>query len=236
MGKKSSVEEIRRRFDDDVERFSNLQTGQSATIDAPLVLSLVTEAAAHCTPHARDLVDVGCGAGNYALKMVEQLPGLNITLIDLSRPMLDRATARLKNAQSGELLPMQGDIREIELKDHSCDLIVAAAVLHHLRTPEEWALVAQKFYRALRPGGSIWISDLITHDIPGVQKSMWTRYGSYLTELRGESYRDDVFAYIEKEDSPVSLSFQFNQWRSAGFSQIDILHKNGPFAAYGALK
>ena len=32
---KSTVEEIRQRFDKDVERFSNLETGQSATIDAP---------------------------------------------------------------------------------------------------------------------------------------------------------------------------------------------------------
>ena len=33
---KSTVEEIRQRFDGDVERFSNLETGQSATVDAPL--------------------------------------------------------------------------------------------------------------------------------------------------------------------------------------------------------
>lgn len=43
---KSSVDEIRQRFDADVERFSNLATGQSATVDAPLVLDLITGAAA----------------------------------------------------------------------------------------------------------------------------------------------------------------------------------------------
>ena len=32
---KSSVAEIRARFDHDVERFANLETGQSATVDAP---------------------------------------------------------------------------------------------------------------------------------------------------------------------------------------------------------
>jgi hypothetical protein len=42
---KSTVEEIRQRFDADVERFSNLETGQSATVDAPLALALVAEAA-----------------------------------------------------------------------------------------------------------------------------------------------------------------------------------------------
>ena len=32
---KSTVAEIRQRFDADVERFSNLETAQSATVDAP---------------------------------------------------------------------------------------------------------------------------------------------------------------------------------------------------------
>ncbi|MDB5158487.1 MAG: SAM-dependent methyltransferase, partial [Mucilaginibacter sp.] len=33
---KATNEEIRNRFDNDVERFSNLDTGQATTIDAPL--------------------------------------------------------------------------------------------------------------------------------------------------------------------------------------------------------
>ena len=41
---KSSVDDIRRRFDADVERFSNLDTGQSATVDAPLAMALAAAA------------------------------------------------------------------------------------------------------------------------------------------------------------------------------------------------
>ena len=59
---KSTVDEIRRRFDADVERFSNLDAGQSATVNAPLAMALVAEAAAAVTPHARHVLDVGCGA------------------------------------------------------------------------------------------------------------------------------------------------------------------------------
>ena len=66
---KSTVEQIRARFDNDGERFSNLETGQSATIDAPLVFELISQAAAATNPGATDLLDVGCGAGNYSLKL-----------------------------------------------------------------------------------------------------------------------------------------------------------------------
>src|SRR5918998_4902618 len=112
MDAKSSVNDIRRRFDGDVERFSNLQTGQSATIDAPLMLDLVTEAAAATTPHARAVLDVGCGAGNYTLKLLQRLPDLDVTLLDLSRPMLDRAAQRVSEATKGRVTPIQDDVRE----------------------------------------------------------------------------------------------------------------------------
>lgn len=62
------------------------------------------------------------------------------------------------------------------------------------------------------------------------------RYGEYLTELGGEDYRDRVFTYIEHEDTPRSLQFQLDALRSAGFHKLDVLHKHGPFAAFGAVK
>ena len=83
MNEKSTVAQIRERFDKDVERFSNLETGQSATIDAPLALELIATTAARVTPQATAILDIGCGAGNYTLKLLEQfqsagsLPKLN---------------------------------------------------------------------------------------------------------------------------------------------------------------
>src|ERR1700690_2523433 len=135
---KSSVNEIRQRFDADVERFSNLETGQSATVDGPLAMALVAHAAAATTPQARQVLDVGCGAGNYTLKLLERLPNLDVTLIDLSKPMLDRAMERVRQATDGRIMTIQGDIREIELPDGKFDIILAAAVLHHLRADQEW--------------------------------------------------------------------------------------------------
>src|SRR5262245_14163075 len=135
---KSTVEEIRQRFDADVERFSNLETGQSATIDAPLAMALIAEAAAATTPHARSILDVGCGAGNYTLKLLERLPNLDVTLIDLSRPMLDRARERVGRATSGRVTTIQADVREVALPDCGSDIVLAAAVLHHLRDDGEW--------------------------------------------------------------------------------------------------
>lgn len=236
MEPKSTVEEIRRRFDNDVERFSKLESGQTATMDAPLVLDLVARSAAATTPNARHLLDVGCGAGNYTLKLLERLPNMDVTLIDLSRPMLDRATERISQATGGRITAHQGDVREIDFDTGRFDVITAAAVLHHLRTEHEWESVFAKFHRWLRPGGAVWISDYIEQNTPGVQEVMQGRFREYLTQLKGAAYRDDVLAYIAKEDSPRSLIFQLDMLRKVGFTKFEVLHKNGPFAAFGAIR
>ena len=110
--RKSTPEEIRQRFDKDVERFSNLDTGQSATIDAPFGLELIVAAAAAVNPGAATLLDIGCGAGNYTLKMMRSLPLRSVTLVDLSKAMLDRAVQRIRAADAElEVKAVQGDIR-----------------------------------------------------------------------------------------------------------------------------
>lgn len=233
---KSSVDEIRARFDADVERFANLETGQSATVDAPLAMDLVAAAAAATTPQAKHVLDVGCGAGNYTLKLLQHLPGLDVTLIDLSRPMLDRASQRIGEATKGQVVALQGDIRDIDLGEQQFDIILAAAVLHHLRTEDEWRAVFAAFHRALTPGGSLWIFDLVQSSSPAVQQLMQRRYGEYLTALKDESYRDHVLDYIEQEDTPRPLLGQLAWLQEAGFSELDVLHKNVCFAAFGGRK
>lgn len=233
---KSTVEQIRERFDRDVERFSNLETGQSATIDAPISLELIARAATAVTPLATHLLDIGCGAGNYTLKLLQYAPNLNVTLVDLSKPMLDRAVERVRAVTNNEVTTAQADIRDLEPGEARFDLIVAAAVFHHLREDDEWLNVFRKCHTALKPGGSMWISDLIAHSNASVQAVMWERYGEYLTQLKGSEYRDQVFAYIEQEDTPRPLSFQLALLREVGFGEVELLHKNGCFAAFGAIK
>jgi tRNA (cmo5U34)-methyltransferase len=153
---KSSVEQIRQRFDLDVERFSNLESGHSATIDSPLTLELITRAAAATCPHATRVLDIGCGAGNYTLKLLQALPDLDVSLVDLSQPMLERAVQRICLVTQGHVQPIQADIRALELGQNQFDIILAAAVFHHLREEDEWRSVfALPARPALRPTKSV---------------------------------------------------------------------------------
>jgi tRNA (cmo5U34)-methyltransferase len=201
---KSTVEQIRERFDRDVERFSSLETGQAAAMDSPLCLELIAAAAAAVCPGAKSVLDIGCGAGNYTLRLLQELPNLDCTLLDLSRPMLERAQRRVGTATTGRVTLVQADIREAEFDGNRFDLVLAAAVLHHLRTPAEWTAVFEKLFRVTRHGGSVFIYDMVEQEHPSIRPVMQRRYGQHLVNLNGEAYRDQVLAYIEQEDSPAS--------------------------------
>lgn len=234
--KKSTVTEIRERFDNEVERFSNLETGQVATIDAALSLELLTSAAKVIKPDATTLMDLGCGAGNYSLKMLSKLPKLNCTLVDLSQNMLDRAYQRVSEVSSGKIESIQGDIREIDFPKNHFDIILAGAVLHHLRVDSDWEFVFKKLFNSLKPGGCLMISDLIFQENPAVNELVWKMYGDYLKQQGGAIYQQKVFDYIEKEDTPRSMTYQLDLMKKVGFSSTEILHKNSCFGTFAGIK
>lgn len=233
---KATNEEIKARFDRDVERFSNLETGQQTTIDAPLTIELCTEAAKRITPHAKELLDIGCGAGNYSLKMLSKIPGLNCTLNDLSMPMLDRAKERVSAETNGTVTIIQDDMLNLDLPHNHFDIVLAAATFHHLRTDDDWELMFTKIYTALKPGGSIWISDLIKHDSKQIDQLFQDKYSAYLETLGGPEYRQHVLDYIAYEDTPRSVGYQLDLLKKVGFKETEILHKNSCFAAFGGIK
>ena len=233
---KLTVEQIRQRFDGEVERFSNLETGQTAVMDAPLMLELVAQTAATLHPQATSLLDLGCGAGNYALKLLDVIPDASVTLVDLSSAMLTRARERVQPQTAGHVEILQGDLREVDLGVERFDVVTAGATLHHLRTDPEWELVFGRVFRSLKPGGSFWIIDIIEQSTPELQAMMWRRWGEYLTGMQDEAYRDKVFAYVDAEDTPHSLLFQLDLLRKVGFRHLEILHKTACFAAFGGIK
>jgi len=233
---KSSVDEIRQRFDNDVERFSNIETGQTATVDAPLAMELITQAAFESSPQIQRVLDIGCGAGNNTIKLSRYVSPFDCDLVDLSLPMLERAEKRISEVNTGKIRIFQGDFRRIDLPEQRYDVILAAAVLHHLRDDQDWESTFLRIYRLTAPGGSVWITDLVSHETGPVQSLMWKRYAEYLCSVGGESYKDKVFEYIDKEDSPRPVTYQLDLLRKVGFSHVEILHKNSCFAAFGAIK
>jgi tRNA (cmo5U34)-methyltransferase len=150
--------------------------------------------------------------------------------------MLDKALEKVSAEGSNAVTILQGDIREIDLKKNQFDIILAGAVLHHLRNDEDWGSTFKKLFSVLRPGGCLMISDLVTQDTEILNEYMWEKYGDYLEKQGGKGYRMNVLDYVAREDSPRSLNYQLALMKKCGFRHTEILHKNICFAAFAGIK
>jgi tRNA (cmo5U34)-methyltransferase len=233
---KASVNEIRARFDNDVKRFSDLNSGQSSFVDAKISLEIVTESAKRLVPHAINLLDIGSGAGSYTLKMLSKMPDLNCTLIDLSKPMLDKAFERISKSAKGKIRIIQSDFRNVKLENDYFDIVLSGAALHHLRDDADWEKVFSKVYKSLKPQGCFIISDLIFQNNKVLTDYMFETYSEYLNNVGGESFCIDILDKIEREDTPKSLEYQLDLMKKVRFKTVEILHKNMCFAVFGAIK
>ena len=100
------------------------------------------------------VLEIGCGAGP-ATRKIASLPGIShVTGLDPSPVFLERA--RLELADLSNVTFLEGDARSLNMKDESCEIIIAHTVLCHVPEPEK---ALQEAIRVLVPGGQIVIFD-----------------------------------------------------------------------------
>jgi SAM-dependent methyltransferase len=99
----------------------------------------------------RQVLDVGCGAGDNAVLMRARFPGCQIHGVTLSVAESEIARQRMTSC---EVWDIEGAIPP-ELELVKFDAIVLSHVLEHLRNPE---LVLARFARLLKLGGAVVIA------------------------------------------------------------------------------
>ena len=156
-------------------------------------------------------------------------------MVDLSGRMLERAYERISKI-TNKVQILQGDIRAVELKENHFDIILAGAVLHHLRDDNDWETTFDKLYRLLKLGGCLMISDTVVQDNDIVTAYLWERYEDYLKGFYGKEKLQNLRDYVEKEDSPRTLNYQLELMKKVGFRNVDVLHKNLCVATFGGIK
>lgn len=231
MTEKSTPEAISHNFDQQVDRFLNIETGQSTAIDSPLCMELVSQTAKILCPNAENIMDLGCGGGNYAFKVASLMPTVNCTLIDISRKMVEAAEKRLQNVVLGKVTAICGDYRNVPLEENHYDIVTAGTTLHHLRQDDEWENVFKKVFKSLKDGGIFCINDIVLSEDEAVDQLMLNGWISLLKKQVPDEV-DLFFGKYESEDSPRSLNYQLDLMRTVGFSETMILHKHFNFVTF----
>ncbi len=123
--------------------------------DTAYFKSLLTAALARSgwTRHAEpvSVLDLGSGSGNTIFPLLEICPRSAILATDLSVELLAMLKRGLeRRGLADRCLVLQLNAEELDFRPDSFDLVVGAAILHHLFSPPR---VIEGVARILRPGG-----------------------------------------------------------------------------------
>jgi ubiquinone/menaquinone biosynthesis C-methylase UbiE len=111
------------------------------------------------SPEAK-ILDYGCGYGR-TLSELSTSSLTNIFGVDFSQGMLARAHHEVPEARL-----VRNDGRNLPFRSESFDLVLLFAVLTCVPSDTEQRIVVCETERVLRPGGVVYISDLLINDDP----------------------------------------------------------------------
>lgn len=144
-------------------------------------------------------IDLGCGAGNYAIYLASI--GFDVTGVDISPRAIEIAkeNAKKKGAKSDFLVAdVLGDLEEVK---RTFDFAYDWELLHHI-FPEKREEYVKNVYRLLNPGGK-YLSVCFSEKDPqfgGSGKYRETRLGTVLYFSSEEELRDLFGPYFHIEE------------------------------------
>jgi ubiquinone/menaquinone biosynthesis C-methylase UbiE len=125
---------------------------QKSQLSSDEILGLMVET---CGATAEDTVlDVACGPGLTACAFAKV--AANVTGIDLTPAMLERAKARQAELGLANLTWDTGDVTALPYPDDSFSLVVTRYSFHHLLNP---AAALSEMKRVCKPGGRVMVMD-----------------------------------------------------------------------------
>ena len=144
----SSKQQVRSLFSERAAEWAtNYSDVEPRTLGAQNLISrqrFALEMVETAAPRASKVLDVGCGTGEMAAKLMRL--GYEVCGVDLAEPMIRHARDRY-----GPDRFRVGDIEHIPFRDNTFDAVVCLGVIEYLATDEQ---ALREIWRVLKPGGS----------------------------------------------------------------------------------
>ena len=103
------------------------------------------------------LLDLGTGPGYLPIEIVKRARGVHIIGVDLSRKLIQMATANASIAGVSDHVKFEvGNAGRLRFDDQEFDMVTSTGMLHSLKNPIN---VLLEINRVLKKGGESWIYD-----------------------------------------------------------------------------
>ena len=135
---------------------------------------------------AAKMLDIGGSHGLYSVALCKKNPGLSSVILDLPQAVEKARPILEKYKMGNRVVYKAGNVLTDELGDEVYDIILMASVAHHF-TNEENILVAEKAYKALKPGGFFIIMEVLRSDAITYNGDMLSALGDFFFALSSTS-------------------------------------------------
>ncbi|HVN61474.1 MAG TPA: class I SAM-dependent methyltransferase [Gaiellaceae bacterium] len=173
------------------ERLAKRNAAYRTLVDGPNAEDIAFEAVAEVQPQR--VLEVGCGIGDFAVRVKNELDLEEFIAIDLSPRMVELTAARGIDARVG-------DVQALAFDDESFDCVIAGWLLYHVPALEQAILECR---RVLRPGGALVAATLGMDNF----HDLW--------EMLGDSSRDQLSFCRENGLEVLSPYFEHVEMRDA---------------------
>jgi SAM-dependent methyltransferase len=159
---------------------------------------------------SRRVLDLGCGDGIVAARVVDACPGVEVVACDFSAEMLTRAGARFTDVP--QVRVVEHDLDDpIPEQWGTFDVVVSAFAIHHVVDDRKQALSREVLAR-LAPGG-------VFANLEHVASPTSELHAEFLRAV-GTAPEDD-----DPSNKLVPVDAQLRWLRDLGFEQVDCYYK-----------
>jgi tRNA (cmo5U34)-methyltransferase len=223
---------VRKHFEEEAREFDRIIV--TLIPDYPRMVEALVAAIPFENSSPVHVIDLGCGTGTVAQRVLGSFPNAQVTCLDLAENMI--AMARAKLEFHPHVHYVVGDFNRFDF-ERNYDVVVSSLALHHLVTNDDKRQFYRRIYGSLRSCGVFYNADIVLGSNDFLQAAYMRQWRAFMR--RNVSQEEIEMKWIPKyeaEDRPAKLMDQLAWLTEIGFADVDVIWKHYNFAVYGGRK
>jgi tRNA (cmo5U34)-methyltransferase len=213
---------VKRHLDVDAEGY-DVQIRRFIPHYADMIATGV-ELLAALAPADAHVLDLGGGTGALSSAVLDGLPGVRVTVLDVDPDMLDEARRRLARFAGRVAFDERSFLDPLP----AADAVVASLALHHVHDLRTKTALYREIHATLSPGGVLLNLDAAVTEDTRLNRLVFDRMAARMgqhgiTDAEARSH----FAAWADEDRYFPLDAELSALRDAGFDEVECFWRRG---------
>ncbi len=172
------MEIVKRHFEEEAAQFDRLIVHLIPRYDE------MVDALACALPFASNapirVLDLGCGTGTVARRILDSFRNAEVTCVDLAANMIEMARVKLASFERVKYIAGDFSVVDFGPRGATFDAVVSSLALHHLVRDEDKRRFYSRVYSHLAPGGVFYNADIVLGSNDFLQDLYLARWRSFM--------------------------------------------------------